>query len=90
MGKPARKLKFAPRLRWRETNIRLWRRAAGWTLEAAADRLKQAPYYLKTTHTSLQRLEAGKQMPKIDMIEALASLYKTDITSLLNGEPPAR
>lgn len=88
MGKAVRKPRLAPKfLRWRETNIRLWRKATGWTLERAADRLSHAPYYLKTTHTSLQRLESGKQMPKIDMVEALAHLYKTDIHSLLNSEP---
>lgn len=91
MGRTARKVRpTAEPLRWRETSIRKWREAAGLTLERAADRLSHSPYYLETTHTSLQRIEAGKQMPKVEMIEALAHLYKTDIHSLLNLNPPAR
>ena len=42
---------------------------------------------MKSTHASLGRLENGLQMPKIELIEALAKIYDTDIDSLLNRLP---
>lgn len=75
--------------RWRQTNIRHWRGAAGLTLEEASERLSQPPYSLETgiSHASLQRVENGLQMPKVELIEALAHLYGTDIHALLNDLP---
>lgn len=76
-------------LPWRVTCIRHWREFAGLTLEAAAEKVAGVPYSLAkgTTHTSLGRVENGKQIPSIKMIEALAHLYGTDIDSLLNRLP---
>lgn len=75
--------------RWRETCIRHWRSVTGLTLEEASERLSKAPYHLETgiTHASLQRVENGLQMPKVELIEALAHLYGTDIHALLNLLP---
>jgi hypothetical protein len=74
-------------LRWRRTCIRFWREYRDYTLEQAAEAL--ARYSVTTTHASLGRIERGVQMPKIEMIEALASLYRTDIHKLLNERPPS-
>lgn len=76
-------------LAWRLTRIRHWREFAGLTLETAAEKIASPPYSLKkgTTHTSLGRVENGKQIPSIKMIEALAHLYGTDVDSLLNRLP---
>jgi transcriptional regulator with XRE-family HTH domain len=83
----AKKPKKPPALRWRVTLIRHWRNHRRMTLEGAADALGKAPYRLKTTHNSVGRLEKGLQMPKIELIEALANLYETDIDSMLNRLP---
>jgi transcriptional regulator with XRE-family HTH domain len=75
-------------LRWRTNCIRHWRDFRdGMTLEAAAEALSRPPYNLDYTHNSLGRIENGKQMPTIELIEALARLYRTDIDSLLNRRP---
>jgi transcriptional regulator with XRE-family HTH domain len=74
-------------LRWRTNCIRHWRISKGFTLETASEALALAPYHLQYTHNSLGRVENGKQMPKINLIEALATLYETDIDSLLNRRP---
>jgi transcriptional regulator with XRE-family HTH domain len=74
-------------LRWRLTLIRHWREHNRMTLMGVADTLAEAPYRLKTTHNSLGRLENGLQMPKIELIEALARIYGTDIDSMLNRLP---
>jgi transcriptional regulator with XRE-family HTH domain len=57
------------------------------TLEIAAERLARPPFNLDYTHNSLGRIENGKQMPTIELIEALAKMYETDIDSLLNRRP---
>lgn len=75
------------KLRWRVTCIREWRKFRKFTLESAADALSRAPYGIKITHQSLGRIEKGKQLCKINLIEALAVLYRTDIESLLNRGP---
>jgi transcriptional regulator with XRE-family HTH domain len=75
------------KLRWRLTCIRHWRELRGFTLERAAEALSRPPYKLKYTHNSLGRVERGEQMPPVGHIEALASLYRTDIESLLNRRP---
>lgn len=36
---------------------------------------------------SVTRAEAGKQKPPIDVLEAIASLYGTDVDSMLNLSP---
>lgn len=53
----------------------------------AAEEISHPPYNLNYTHNSLGRVEKGKQMPPIGLIEALAKLYNTDIESLLNRAP---
>ena len=77
----------AKTLRWRENRIRYWREFRNMTLETASEALGQPPYSLDCTHNSLGRVENGKQMPSIELIEALAKLYRTDIDSLLNRRP---
>lgn len=74
-------------LRWRKTAIRTWRDHRGITLESAEETLAKPPYSVKITHNSLGRIENGKQMPSIALIEALAKLYDTDVDSLLNRPP---
>lgn len=74
-------------LRWRPTQIRAWRDLRNITLEGAAAALAKPPYRIETTHVSLGRVELGKQMPNIGLIEALAILYRTDVYSLLNRAP---
>lgn len=76
-------------LRWRKNFIRQWRDFRGFTQESAAEALSRPPYNLDYTHASLGRIENGKQMPTIALIEALAQLYRTDIDSLLNRPPEA-
>lgn len=78
-----------PALRWRPNCIRFWREYRGFTLEEAAEALSRPPHDLNYTHTSLGRAENAKQMPKIEMIEALAKLYGTDVDSLINRRPEA-
>lgn len=56
-------------------------------LQQVAAILSGDPYHLDYTHVSLGRLENGQQMPKIEVIEALAHIYKTDVDSLLNRLP---
>jgi transcriptional regulator with XRE-family HTH domain len=89
MARATAKKPAEPEKRWRETCIRHWRGTAGLTLEAVSELLAKPPYNLETgiTHTSLQRVETGLQMPKVELIEALAHLYKTDVNSLLNELP---
>jgi transcriptional regulator with XRE-family HTH domain len=74
-------------LRWRPNCIRYWREHRGFTLERAAEALSESPFRLGYTHNSLGRVENGKQMPTIQLIEALAKMYDTDIDSLLNRRP---
>lgn len=74
-------------LRWRTNCIQTWRKDRHFTLETAAAKLSEPPYNLDYTHNSLGRIENGKQMPPIQLIEALAKLYDTDIDSLLNRPP---
>lgn len=74
-------------LRWRRNAIRQWRDLRKFTLETASEALSAAPYSIEITHNSLGRIENGKQMPSIELIEALAKLYETDIDSLLNRPP---
>lgn len=75
-------------LRWRKNAIRAWRELRKFTLETASEALSHPPHDIEITHNSLGRIENGKQMPSIELIEALAKLYDTDIDSLLN-RPPA-
>jgi transcriptional regulator with XRE-family HTH domain len=81
------KLKKPPELRWRLTQIRHWRDYRDMTQQGVADTLAGAPYHLKMSYASLGRLENGLQMPKIELIEALAKVYETDIDSMLNRLP---
>lgn len=74
-------------LRWRRNCIRYWREFRDFTLEAAAEALARPPHRLAYTHNSLGRVERGLQMPTIELIEALAKLYETDVDSLLNRRP---
>lgn len=74
-------------LRWRTNCIRHWRDLQKMTLEEASEALLKPPYRLDYTHNSLGRVENGKQMPTIALIEALAQLYRTDVDSLLNRHP---
>src|SRR5580765_114460 len=83
----SKKIKKPRELRWRLTLIRHWRKYRQMTLPGVADTLAREPYRLKSTHASLGRLENGLQMPKIELIEALAKIYDTDIDSLLNRLP---
>lgn len=75
-------------VRWRKTNIRLWRDAADMTLEEAAEALGRPPIEISTTHASLGRIENGKQMPSAGLLEALLLIYRCpDLDSLLNRTP---
>jgi transcriptional regulator with XRE-family HTH domain len=76
-------------LSWRESCIRYWRDALDLTLEGVCETLAKPPYNIRYTHNSLGRVEHGKQLPKINLIEALAKIYRTDIDSLLNRRPEA-
>jgi transcriptional regulator with XRE-family HTH domain len=74
-------------LRWRHNCIRFWREFRGMTQEQAAAALARPPFNLDYGYNSVGRVENGKQMPTIELIEALATLYDTDIDSLLNRRP---
>jgi transcriptional regulator with XRE-family HTH domain len=87
MAKKTKKTKKPSELRWRPTLIRHWREHRKMTQERVADILAEAPYCLPYSYNSLGRLENGKQMPKIGLIEALAKIYETDIDSMLNRLP---
>lgn len=73
--------------RWRPTRLRDWRNAAGLSLEAVCEKLAERPFLIEYTHASLGRVERGEQMPLIELIEALAVIYKSDVTSILNRLP---
>jgi transcriptional regulator with XRE-family HTH domain len=83
----AKKTKKPRALRWRVTRIRYWREYRKMTLMGVAETLAKEPYRLQTSHASLGRLENGRQMPKIGLIEALTKIYETDIDSMLNRLP---
>jgi transcriptional regulator with XRE-family HTH domain len=70
---PEEDLVLAPRLRER-------RRAAGWTLEAAAHRAGLSPAHLS-------RLESGLRQPSLPVLLGLARMYGTTVSDLL-GETP--
>lgn len=78
--------------RWRATRLRDWRKAAGLSLEEVCEKLAERPFLIEYTHASLGRVERGEQMPLIELIEALALIYRSDVNSILNrmpGAPPA-
>lgn len=81
-------MKGKEELRWRVTCMRLWRVYRDYTQEQAAEALSDPPFNMPTTHASIGRYENGKQMPKGEMLEAIARLYRTDVHSLLNERPP--
>lgn len=74
-------------LSWRNNCIGLWRDWAGYTQEQVAEILEEDG--LIKTHTSVSRIEGGKQVPKIDTLEAMARLYGTDVHSMINRQPPS-
>lgn len=71
--------------RWRKTLIATWRDAVGMTQQAAADALAERG--ITRDRVSVGRIEGGKQMPSIEVLEALAKIYKTDVDSMLNYTP---
>lgn len=78
----------APPLRWRPNCLRFWREYRGNpSQEAVVEALSRPPYSINYTYASLGRVERGEQMPPINVIEALASLYETDVDSLINRRP---
>lgn len=72
-------------LRWRKTRISDWRDEEGLTQQQVADRLAERGFDLD--RVSVGRIEGGKQMPRVEVLEALAEILKTDINSLLNYTP---
>ena len=72
-------------LRWRKTRIADWRTAAGFTQQQVADALTE--HGIKLDRVSVGRIEGGKQMPTIEALEFMATMFKTDITSMLNLTP---
>lgn len=85
---PKAKTKPSPKVRrWRATRLRDWRKAAKLSLEEVCEKLAERPFLIEYTHASLGRVERGEQMPLIELIEALAVIYKSDVTSILNRQP---
>jgi transcriptional regulator with XRE-family HTH domain len=87
MSKKARPAPKPKPLVWRRSHIRDWRNYRKVTLEQLAERLAALDPPITTTHASLGRLERGMQLPKIDLIEALAKVLNTDVDSMLNRLP---
>ncbi|MGW8377393.1 XRE family transcriptional regulator [Streptomyces sp. ODS28] len=61
--------------------LRELRRAAGLTLEAAAQRASLSPAYLS-------RLETGARQPSLPVLLELSRCYGTTVSDLLGEEPP--
>lgn len=74
-------------LAWRPSHIRQWREYRDLTLQEVVDLLRERVPPIETTYTSLSRVERGAQLPKINMIEAIAEILKTDVDSMLNHPP---
>lgn len=87
MYMPSPKRKPAPKktLRWRANRISLWRDDANLTQQDMADRLTARG--LKLDRVSVTRIENGKQMPTIEILEAMADILQTDVTSMTNYTP---
>ncbi|UPT53153.1 hypothetical protein [Synechococcus phage Ssp-JY42] len=79
-------------------HLRAWREAANLTLEEVAERVGilgearretgdalNAPTSI--THASLSRIERGLQPYNQVLLELLAEIYQTDISSLINRDP---
>lgn len=73
------------KLRWRRTRISEWRDSAKLTQQQVTDLLAERG--LELDRVSVVRIEGGKQMPTIEVLEAMASIFKTDIDSMLNFTP---
>lgn len=72
-------------LRWRKTQIRAWREEAGKTQQEVADALTTRG--LELDRVSIGRIEAGDQMPSIEVIEAMADIFGIDVDTMLNVAP---
>jgi transcriptional regulator with XRE-family HTH domain len=73
-------------LRWRQNNISLWREAkTEKSQQDVADWLTEQG--LPLDRVSILRIEAGKQMPSIEVLEAMARLYRTDVSSMCDLTP---
>lgn len=74
---------------WRPNHFRLWRDFRGLTQQQVEDALAAPPYNIELTRNSVSRIENAKQRPQIELIEALAKIYRTDVDSLLTRPPEA-
>jgi len=72
-------------LRWRRTQIGLHRESKQITQQQMADRLAERG--IELDRVSVSRIEAGKQMPTAETLEAMALILRTDLDSMLNLTP---
>ena len=72
-------------LRWRRTRISDWRKDANLTQQQVADALTADG--VRLDRVSIGRIEAGQQMATIAALECMASLFETDIDSMLKYTP---
>jgi hypothetical protein len=81
--------KAPPQKRWRENRISEWRRHydPDFTQQDVADYLAGLTPPIRLDRVSVGRIETGMQMPAIEVIEAMARLYGTDIDSMVNLSP---
>lgn len=74
-----------PSLRWHKNHIGEWREDAELSQQEVADRL--ADRGVELDRVSIGRIEGGKQVTTIEVLEAMASLFGTDVHSMINLAP---
>lgn len=94
MRKPTKSRKRPPKAvrpeslpKWRITKMRAWRESRKWTQQHVSDLLATLHPPVKITRNSILRYEAGLQRPPEHVVFGIASLYGTDVHSLLEMTP---
>ena len=75
-----------PKPKRRETYIRAWRKAQGYTLVQLSERLSNLSG-IEISDGQLSRIERGDQPYNQDLLEALAGALSTSAASLLMRDP---
>lgn len=72
-------------LRWHANHISEWREDAGYSQQQVSDLLAERG--IELDRVSIGRIEGGKQVTSIENLEAMAKLFGTDVTSMIDRTP---
>lgn len=67
--------------------IRQWRKKRGLTQAQLADRMESEPGVRLLSHATVSNIEAGKQSPTLEQLEAFAAALDVTVSMLLENNP---